>query len=430
MLTADLVRAYRRGDRVHLRPLKPAERPVALDLAGRYIALARGLVGQTRGELEDALAGVPVGARERKLALGLRKLVLDRCSFEVEEGLDPAALREQVFERAAALRRSAEASVGFDRDVVVAEVAREREISPDELERTLYADLRSAHRVLDFAAPGPRAKPGPSAGADEPGTEEAVAADRLLAEYETGQAQALLLRATWLRARVVSGSPTRYRALFHKLKFLRLLFRLEAVDGEPGGYELHVDGPYSMFRSVTKYGLQLALLLPSIQACERWSIEAEVAWGKRRTPVRFQLQGEAESAAEAPARSERLPDDVAALLERFQARDGPWQPAPTSDILTLPGIGLCVPDLVFSHRDTGECVYLEVLGYWSREAVWRRVELVEAGLPHKILFAVSSRLRVSEAVLGDDLPGGLYVYKGVMSARAVETRLDDLVARA
>jgi hypothetical protein len=70
-----------------------------------------------------------------------------------------------------------------------------------------------------------------------------------------------------------------------------------------------------------------------------------------------------------------------------------------------------------------------VLGFWSRDAVWKRVELVQAGLPQKILFAVSSRLRVSEAVLDDDLPGALYVYKGAMSAAQIEKKLDALAER-
>jgi hypothetical protein len=50
-------------------------------------------------------------------------------------------------------------------------------------------------------------------------------------------------------------------------------------------------------------------------------------------------------------------------------------------------------------------VYLEVMGYWSRAAVWKRVELVQAGLAERVLFAVSSRLSVSEEVL-DGRPAG------------------------
>ena len=61
--------------------------------------------------------------------------------------------------------------------------------------------------------------------------------------------------------------------------------------------------------------------------------------------------------------------------------------------------------------------------------MWRRVELVwESGLSHRILFAVSKHLRGSEEVLGDELPGALYVYKRVLNARAVLDRVESLVA--
>jgi predicted nuclease of restriction endonuclease-like RecB superfamily len=405
VLTVDMVRAYQRAGQLHVRPLKPAERTRAVELAGQYLALARACLGRTRGELEESFQVVPFAARERKIALGLRKLVLDRCDFEVEEDCDPAALRVEVFGRASALRRALGAGEELDRNAVLEAIAAERQTTAAEIERLLYVDLRSAHRLL-----GVRGLP----------------AEMLAGEYEMAQAQAVLLRAVQVRAHVQSRDPAAYRALFHKLKFLRLLYRL-APDGGGGGYEIDIDGPYSMFRSVTKYGLQLALLLPAIQACERWSIAAEVMWGVQRKPLSFSLSGESvrPGQADAPA----LADDVAALVARFAERDGPWQPAPASDILDLPGVGLCVPDLVFTHRGSGARVYLEVLGFWSRDAVWRRVELVERGLPHRILFAVSDRLRVSEAVLGSEVPGALYVYKGVMSARAVEEHLDRLVAR-
>jgi hypothetical protein len=46
-----------------------------------------------------------------------------------------------------------------------------------------------------------------------------------------------------------------------------------------------------------------------------------------------------------------------------------------------------------------------------------------------MLFAVSSRLRVSEAVLDSDEPASLYVYKGTMNARTIERKLDDVRSR-
>ena len=51
------------------------------------------------------------------------------------------------------------------------------------------------------------------------------------------------------------------------------------------------------------------------------------------------------------------------------------------------------------HDATGEVIYFELLGYWSRDAVWQRVKLVEEGLETPIVFGVSSRLRVSDKAL-------------------------------
>jgi predicted nuclease of restriction endonuclease-like RecB superfamily len=83
-----------------------------------------------------------------------------------------------------------------------------------------------------------------------------------------------------------------------------------------------------------------------------------------------------------------------------------------------------VPDLELVHGETGECVYLEVLGYWSRAAVWKRIELVEQGLEQRIVFAVGKHLRVSEEAIDDDAPGALYVYKRTMAPKAVIERVE------
>ena len=80
------------------------------------------------------------------------------------------------------------------------------------------------------------------------------------------------------------------------------------------------------------------------------------------------------------------------------------------------------------EQATGEQVLCEVLGFWNRDAVWRRVELVEKGLTTKIVFVVSARLRVSEEVLGDAESAALYVYKGAINPKALQRKLDELAA--
>ena len=90
---------------------------------------------------------------------------------------------------------------------------------------------------------------------------------------------------------------------------------------------------------------------------------------------------------------------------------------------------MCAPDLIVTHGDTGESVYVEILGYWSRAAVWKRVELVEQGLADRVVFAVGQHLRVSEEALDDELPGALYVYKRTLQAKPLLERIEQ-VARA
>ncbi len=403
MLTADLVHARRHKGELKLSPLTPAQRERALELATQLHAIARAHVGLTREELTDAWGAVDVPARERKLADGLKKLIEDGLELEVASEEDPVLLRREVFELAAARRRELDDDGRLDRDAVLAAVASARAVTPEAIERGLYADLKSAHVLREVKAPPPRA---------------------LVEGYDLEQAKAVLLRAVRVTARVSGATPGALRALFRKLKFLRLLHRIER---EPSGaLRVDIDGPFSLFESVTKYGVSLAIALPALTACGHWRIAADVRWGAARTPLLFTLEGDARP--DGGAVPDRLPDEVEALLARFDGREGAWAAARADEILELPGVGLCVPDLAFTHRETGEIVYLEVMGFWSRDAVWKRVELVRGGLPEKILFAVSSRLRVSEAVLDEELPGKLYVYKGAMSAAQIERHLDACVA--
>jgi len=403
VLTVDLVHARRRAGELRLVTLDEAARARAESLAERIIEAARSHVGRTREELTAAIGAVDVEPREHRLRAGLAKLVEDRCEFDVCDEVDPEELRRDVFTRASAARAALDAGEHFQREALLDAVAGERAMPREAVERALFADLRSAHRLLAFADTSPK---------------------NLVSAYERGQAQAVLLRAVNVRVDVRCASAATLRALFRRLKFLRLLHTIEKTDD---GHRIVIDGPFSLFESVTKYGLQLALVLPALEECDAWKLEANIRWGKERTPLVFRLKGGAPHAASAP--DPALPDEIETLVRTFSALGTPWRVSPNTAVLELPGVGLSVPDLLFERTRDGRRVkvHLEVMGYWSRAAVWKRVELVQAGLADRILFAVSSRLRVSEEVLGDDLSGALYVYKGTMNARTIAERLERFV---
>jgi predicted nuclease of restriction endonuclease-like RecB superfamily len=399
VLTADLVRVRKKGTELTVSELSPKQRPRALELAESYLGLAQAAIGASRAELDEAFAALQVAASEQKLALGLRKLVEDCIEFDVVSEVDPRVLRSEVFEAAARARRELGDGDSWDREAFLTREASARGVPVESLMRTLYADLKGAQVLLGMRA---------------------VTAQQLVDGYDLAQKQAVLLRAVDLIADVRCRDAYAYRELFRKLKFFRLMHRIEAhVDG---GYRIFIDGPFTLFSASTKYGLSLALALPALLACDVYRIRANLRWGKERAPLTFELEGKCKGAR--TDEEARLPDEVQAFVSRFRALGSAWEVSASSDILELPGQGLCVPDLRFMQRDTGEVAYLEVLGFWSREAVWRRVELVSAGLTQRVLFAVSTRLRVSEEVLGDELPGRLYVYKGTLSAKEVLRRLD------
>lgn len=430
MLTADLVDARRSKEELLLRVLDEAGHEEALSLARTFLDAAREHIGKSREELEEAwdASSTEEHTSRFKLAAGLKKLIADECTFEAESGVPPAELRRELFTRAAEIRRALPEGATFDRESVLSEVAARLSTTPEALDRAIFSDLKSEHLL--------RAVPT----LDAPSVVEA---------WELGQAQAVLLTATSVTIHVGKASSGLLRAFFAKLKFHKLLFTTKP--NRDGGFELVIDGPYSMFDSVTKYGLKLACLLPALRALESWKLEAQIRWGKGKDSLVFKIASsdaipfvrgrprrppldtrgpQSEGSPSSWSDGVHLSDDVRELIEGMQSLETSWKVRPASAILEVPGgQGLCIPDLELTHPEREGPVFVEVLGYWSRDAVFRRVELVESGLDAHVVFVVSSRLRVSAEVLDEDLPSSLYVYKGKMSPKAVLDRAEALLPK-
>jgi predicted nuclease of restriction endonuclease-like RecB superfamily len=343
-------------------------------LAAAFGEVARAHIGSTREQLDDALENCATASdapgAERRLVAAVRKLVADGCAFEEPDAEAAATLRREIFRRAAAERRAASPSRPFDRGALLDAAARERGMTADAVEAGLYGDRPARQRLLSFAGRPPAA---------------------LAAGFELAEAQAVLLRATRVEAKVRARDAGTYRALFRTLKFQRLFAAITATGD--GGYTIALDGPLSLFQGSTRYGLQLGLALPAIAACDVWSIDADVRWGADRRPLRFRIGGGRSPRTPPPRR--RSPTSIAAFVGAFEKLDSGWR------IDRRRRCWICRarrlrPRSRVRPRPRRRAVHFELLGFWSREAVWRRVELVRAGLPHRILFAVSKNLRVGE----------------------------------
>jgi hypothetical protein len=397
VLTAEWVRVRRREGELSVAPLSAPGRERAVKMAASMLAIIQAGAGRPREEILQSFEAIEVGVRERRIKGGLIKLICDRTEWHTAAAVDPETLRRDVFARATAARRDG----AWKRDAVVGAASRQAGIEPDALERSLYADLSASQLLGRVQWAGP---------------------EELVAAYERGQAQAVLLRASDLTVHVRCASAQAARAFLHRLKFLQLLCTVET---EPGGYRLSIDGPASLFESTARYGMKLAQLLPVLDRCDTWELVARVKWGKDRRWFTFRLSGQA--APGAGGDEPDLTDEARELLARWDEKETGWRVRPARAALTLAGAGISVPDLVFERGS--DKVYLEIMGFWSRQAVFRRVDLVQKGLLEKVIIAVNRKLRVSEAVLGEHKSAALYVYGGTMSGRAIAERLDRLAGR-
>jgi uncharacterized protein len=406
VLPPELTRARKREGKLSLSALSAAERARAAEVAEVLLSVTQAAIGEAREDVEARWAAVPVAAKERKLLLALTHLVEGRSEFTSPVSVEPEVVRRAVFERAAQRRAELPPGRYLERSGVLDEVATEMGVSPAELEAALYADLRSAQRLERCAL---------------------RSASALVDEYELVQVQSVLLRAERIEAEVRAARPDAYRELFRKLKFRQLLHRIEPL--EPSGYRLEIDGPMSLFGATTKYGLELALSLPALLSCGSLRLKADLRWGKRREKLRFeqvyaQVSDEPEGAG---VRSE-----VLELLEALRAAGSEFDARLSEELIDLTerGGGVLVPDLELCRRAGGERgrVLVELLGFWSRDAVFRRIEAAEKGLAEPVLFVVSSRLRVSEELLDGVEAASLYVYKGKVNAHALLRKVEGLLS--
>jgi uncharacterized protein len=403
LLTTDLVRVRRKGDAILPRYLHGPAVERLYPIVRYYAETFEAMIGKSRDDVDASLDACEVSARDRVAALGLRKVLEDRAEFETAEGVDPEALRREVFAASAQAHKGLELKAEFDRAAVLASAAERLGTTVEAIEKGLYADLRGSEVLKGFTALSP-----------------AAAIER----YNLGLAQAILLRATRVTVELSGEEPARMREIFRAARFHQLLHVVRGSAKQ--GYVIELDGPYSLFDAVQRYGLRLALFLPSVLSCASFHVKAEVLWGRaEREKLAFEITAADGLVAGGKGPSSGSPDlDAPAFCEAFGKLGSAWKVRQNRRIFALPGEVVCVPDLIFENGETGEEAYLEAFGFWSRAAVWRRVELLRKGFPARILLAVGKQLRVSEEVLGEEDAGEIYVYRRSISPREVLARLD------
>ena len=413
MLTGNMVRVKLARERVI---------PLYIDReAGRWLEAAESLLllfreglGMTRGEIEseiDALFGG--GGKATQVYRGLAKVLEDRAEFEVVADVPPDVIREKVFTAAADYRRQMRSSATapghrepFRRDEILSTVAQELDIAPDAVETSLFADLRDENRLLSF---------------------DDMKAQWLIDRYNVGLAQAVLLRSVLVKVEVRNERPARYRQLFRRLKFHRLLYRVEGSMRD--GYVFQIDGPLNLFSATTRYGLQVAQFLPALLHCTDFRLEAELRWGPRREPRSFLLEPRDGLVSHQADAGTYAPAELKAFVDRFRQVAPAWEISDWTDVLELGREGVWVPDYRLVHVASGIDVFVEVLGFWKRSSLERLTRLLPRHGPPRFVLAISDRLKVDEEAI-QELAVPILRFKEIPNATELVALLDRLFGPA
>ena len=402
MLTSDLLLTRSRGPYIEPRYVA-VEDPALIDLAQALIEIHIEHQGKTRRELQQALVLLAGDRTDYRIQRGLAKLLCDHyCEFQVASPQPPEELRHAVFALARAhhpVVRETSLIYPVKREDLLEQVALKHQISSEDVLAGLYADLPENHQLATFAAPSP---------------------NELLLRYNVALAQAMLYRCEVLRLSVYRNLPVRYKQLFKFIKFYRLIHTIEGdVDA---GYEIALDGPVSMFRHSQKYGLQMAVFLPALLLCTRWSMQADIV---RKDGRRQHFVLDDQSGLVSHYKDQTLYDSLLeeTFASRFDKAKTAWQLERESEVVNLKET-VMIPDFTFRHPD-GRTAILEIMGYWRPEYLRRKLEKLRRAQRKDLLVAVSSNLNVSE----DDfknVPGGVFFFRNKVQPKDVIHLLDQI----
>jgi predicted nuclease of restriction endonuclease-like RecB superfamily len=375
-----------------IRPLRPAYLTCAdgpwlqslLDERARFVGQPRRV---WRMRVSEPLA-VSAPAGKLRVAVGvLDKLARDR----VANALAPRRLRAVVFREAA---RQVDRGLALDR------AAAQLGLSREALLTGLFADLPDERTLAPLVT-----------GLD---------AIQLALLCNESIVHGLLQLA--LRVRIVIRGQA--RAVLRHAKWLGLLCVVHAGASEEQ-VVLEVSGPYALFRHTRLYGRALVSLVPRLARCDSYQLEADcvIAGGREVGRLLLRSNDPIRPARELPrfdsAVEERFAREFARLAREWDVVRDP-QPLPI-------GRTLFFPDFQLRRRSTGECFWLEIVGYWTPQYLAKKLAQLEQAKLQRLILCIDDSRQCADEELQ---PLGFVIrYKRSVDVRAVIAVIDPALSR-
>jgi hypothetical protein len=399
MLPSDLLISRQNGEEITPKRLPIGRKygAIATDL----ISLFQQMQGKTQGELNRQLQELEGEDTDYRIKRGLAHILKSSFStFEIVSPLEPQLLRQRVFAlsaQAAPLPQTAQATLTKLADHLTQEL--DREVLPDQIRAGLYADLAENRILTQFEAPNPEA---------------------LLHRYNLSQVQGIFYKASHITITAHRNDPGEYKLLFRYLKLFGLMAYIEG-DADHG-FTITIDGPTSLFKPSTRYGLDIAKLIPALLHVTKWSLTAELqirdSYTNTKKLRRFSLNSGCGLVTHYPPGKPYDSMLEESFADRWDALNSEWKLEREVDLIPIPG-SVMIPDFRLVHPD-GHDFLLEIVGYWRPEYLRKKFSQVRQSERDNLILAISERLNLEKAgVKVSDVPAQVIWFKDKLSPRAV-----------
>ncbi|MEM2794399.1 MAG: DUF790 family protein [Thermofilaceae archaeon] len=368
MLPSNLLVASVKKSRVEPLLLEPEGLPLAI--ASEILAKFAESIGRTLKEIEISLQELEELALESGLDLRVVKAMMTLAAraamFEpVKLPVDPLRARFEIFEE-----------VGKNFGVVVGE--EERKVVLKKVAARLGCRVEDLELALEKYQEEVLVK-APS-----------LTPEDLVRKFNLSMVQTLLFKATQLDFKVKSGGLLT-KQLLRYTKMLGLLYMAES--SPDSSVRLQIDGPASLLRQVRRYGIRLAKLVPYIMSADQWEIRADIL--SRNRKLLFQLDSSQRElfAIEMLELEPVFDSEVEKEFYKSLSRLAPsWKVEREPEPLVVDN-KIFIPD--FSVTSGELKVYIEIVGFWTKEYLERKLEKLRKLKDVKMIVAVDEELACS-----------------------------------
>lgn len=376
------------------------------EIATELISCFQKAINGKQGELDRQLLELEGDSPDYRLKRGLAHILKSSFStFEIISPLEPPLLRQRVFSLSAKSVPSPQATQATLNTLSIA-LSQElnREVLPQHIRSGLYADLQENRILTQFEEPTP---------------------EDLLHRYNLSQVQGIFYRASEMTLNAHRNVPGEYKLLFRYLKLFQLMTYIEG-DADHG-FTITIDGPTSLFKPSTRYGLAIAKLLPALLHVTKWSLKATLQsrdpYTGREKIGRFSLNDDCGLVTHYPPGKPYDSMLEAAFANRWDSLKSDWVLEREVDLIPIPG-SVMIPDFRLVHPD-GRIYLLEIVGYWRPEYLQKKFFQVRRAECDNLILAISERLNLEKAgVKVTDVPAKIVWFKEKLLPKTVLELLD------